>query len=90
MAKHKCRNAFRGEGANGGCYFEIEGADQEAMLEVGWSCVHVHSGSIPVTWLSELIAIATAHPEGIPGFLREHDYGQPSYALMCDPERKGA
>lgn len=81
-------NLFRGEGARGGCFFEIEESEQEgrADLKVGWSCVIVHDKEIPITWLSELIAIATAHEGGIEGFLREHDYGDPSYALMCDPE----
>lgn len=88
MAKHECPNSFAGEGANGGCHFEIEQGDKEgtAFLHVGWSCVRVHDDDIPITWLAELIAIATAHKGGIAGFLREHDYGGPSYALMCDPE----
>ena len=87
MAKHKCINRFDGEGANGGCYFEIERSNKEdiAILNVGWSNVVVYNGEIPVTWLSELVAIATAHVGGIDGFLKEHDYGQPSYALMCNP-----
>lgn len=80
-------NQYMGQGANGGCIFEIEGTDEsgEADLTVGWSSVIVHRGPIPVTWLAELIAIASGHPEGIAGFLKQHDYGQPSYALMCDP-----
>ena len=80
---------FCGEGARGSCFFEIRKADtdEHAILDVGWSCVHVHSGEIPITWLSELIAIATAHKEGIAGFLKQHDYGLPSYALMCNPDR---
>ena len=79
--------SYFGEGANGGCYFEIEPAHKEghANLRVGWSCVGVHNGDIPVTWLSEVIAIATEHKGGIAGFLRDH-YGEESYALMCDPE----
>ena len=40
-----------------------------AELEVGWSCVHVHKGEIPITWLAEIIAIATGHEGGIVGFL---------------------
>ncbi len=87
MMKHKCENRFRGEGARGGCYFEIEqgSKDDTAILDVGHSCVIVHNREIPVTWLSELVAIANAHNGGIGGFLKEHDYGKPSYALMCDP-----
>ncbi len=87
MGKHKCENRFGGKGANGGCYFEIGQGSKEdtAGLHVGWSSVIVHQKEIPITWLSELIAIATAHDGGIEGFLKEHDYGQPSYALMCDP-----
>ena len=87
MAKHVCVNRFDGEGANGGCYFEIEHSTKEdiAILGVGWSCVVVHRDEIPITWLSELIAIASAHVGGIEGFLKEHDYGKPSYALMCNP-----
>jgi hypothetical protein len=82
-------NNFSGDGANGGCFFQIESDGMQegaAFLEVGWSCVHVYRGLIPITWLAELIAIATAHEGGIAGFLREHDYGDPSYALMCDPK----
>ena len=89
MAKHTCRNYFHGEGARGGCYFEIDATDKEGMaqLDVGWSCVVVHRKEIPVTWLSELIAIATEHKDGIAGFLKDHQdrTGQESYALMCDP-----
>lgn len=88
MSKHVCANRFIGEGANGGCFFEIESSlkkPEYALLDVGWSCVLVHRGEIPITHLAELVAIATAHAGGIPGFLREHDYGGPSYALMCDP-----
>lgn len=86
MAKHSCPNRFHGEGARGGCYFEIESdeADGVAQLGVGWSCVVVHSGPIPVSWLSELVAIATGHKGGIAGFLQEHNYGG-GYALQVDP-----
>jgi len=85
MAKHVCRNAYHGEGARGGCFVEIEQTDREgfAVLDVGWSCVIVHRGEIPVSWLSEIIAIATGHKGGIAGFLAEHNYGG-GYALMCD------
>lgn len=90
MPKHQCANRYIGEGARGGCYFEIRGSDlpEHAELDVGWSCVVVHRGAIPVTWLSEIIAIATNHEGGIPGFLRAHNHetGGYSYALMCDPE----
>ena len=77
---------FAGEGANGGCYFEVERGTGEdtAFLRVGWSCVKVHDGEVPITWLAEIIAIATTHDGGIAGFLKEHDYGSPSYALMCN------
>jgi hypothetical protein len=89
MAKHKCPNAFHGDGARGACYFEIETGDREGVvnLGVGWSCVRVHDGAIPVSWLAELIAIATAHNGGIAGFLKEQKYGgsEHSYALECDP-----
>ena len=86
--KHVCPNSFAGEGAKGGCYFEIqaEGGASVANLGVGWSCVVVHDGPIHVTWLAELIAIATGHKGGIKGFLEEQRYGGDSYALMCDPE----
>ncbi len=88
MAKHQCPNRFHGEGAKGGCFFEIEfsGTEGIALLDVGWSCVIVHSKEIPVTWLSEIIAIATSHKDGISGFLAEHNYGG-GYALVCDPRR---
>jgi hypothetical protein len=88
-SKHKCPNRFAGQGARGGCYFEISESEKDefAELDVGWSCVVVHRRAIPVTWLAEIVAIATAHDGGIAGFLREHDYGSPSYALMCDPEQ---
>lgn len=88
--KHECPNRYHGEGAKGGCYVEVEGAGIEgyAQLDVGWSCVVVHQGAIPVSWLSEVIAIATGHNGGIPGFLAEHRYGGgQSYALMCDPPK---
>jgi hypothetical protein len=86
MSKHQCPNRYAGEGARGGCFFEIDhaGADT-ADLRVGWSCVIVHSGPIPVTWLSEIIAIATSHKGGVKGFLEEHNYGG-GYALQCDPQ----
>lgn len=86
MAKHLCPNSFAAEGARGGCYFEIDAdkRDGPANLRVGWSCVVVHDGEIPVTWLSEVIAIATAHEGGIAGFLKHHNYGG-GYALQCDP-----
>jgi len=85
-AKHICANAFNGEGANGGCFFEIEATERNniASLRAGWSCVIVHDGEIPVTWLSEIIAIATGHEGGIAGFLKQHNYGG-GYALVCDP-----
>lgn len=87
MVKHVCRNRYGGDGAKGACYFEIEETDTEGIvaLDVGWSCVGVHRGNIPVSWLSELIAIATAHKDGVAGFLREHEISGESYALMCDP-----
>lgn len=59
-----------------------------AYLDVGHSCVIVHDGEIPISWISELIAIATLHKDGIAGFLNEHGLaGDPSYALMCDPPK---
>lgn len=87
MAKHVCTNRYAGEGARGGCFFEVEPSEtpEMAMLRVGWSCVIVHDKEIPVTWLSELLAIATGHKGGIAGFLDEQRYGGESYALMCDP-----
>lgn len=86
MAKHKCPNEFRGEGANGGCYFEIsENEDGHPTVDVGWSCIVVHDKPMPITWLAEVIAIATAHSDGVAGFLAENNYGGPSYALACDP-----
>ncbi len=88
---HVCPNRFAGDGAKGGCYFEIQPAETEgrAQLNVGWSCVVVHNKEIPVSWLSELVAIATAHEGGIAGFLKQHSYGgEESYALMCDPVRQ--
>lgn len=89
MAKHVCPNRYAGDGARGGCYFEIEPSETEerAILRAGWSCVVVHDGEIPITWLSELIAIATGHERGIAGFLAEHNYGG-GYALQCDPATK--
>ena len=89
-AKHVCANKFAGEGARGGCFFVISPGDkpETAFLDVGWSCVVVHQKDIPISWLSEIIAIATSHKDGIPGFLREHHYGDSDkgYALMVDPE----
>lgn len=86
MAKHTCQNRYQGDGARGGCYFEIEASEKDgvAQLDVGWSCVVVHRAEIPVTWLSEVIAIATGHKGGIAGFLAEHNCGG-GYALDCDP-----
>lgn len=84
---HVCENEYRAEGARGGCYFEISQSQtnpEVARLNVGWSCVVVHQKEIPVSWLSELLAIATAHKDGVAGFLAEHNYGG-GYALMCDP-----
>ncbi|WP_448043748.1 hypothetical protein [Bradyrhizobium liaoningense] len=91
MAKHQCPNAFAQEGAKGACFFEIEpsgGAEGRAMVRVGWSCVIVCDQEVPISWLSELVAIATGHNGGIAGFLAEHRYGGDSYALMVDPPRK--
>jgi len=87
MPKHECKNEFRKDGANGACYFEITDTEKEgiAFLDVGWSCVIVHRKEIPISHLAEIIAIATAHKDGIAGFLRETKYGGDSYALMCDP-----
>lgn len=84
---HQCPNRYHGSGARGACYFEIDASDKEeiARLNVGWSCVVVHQRDIPVSWLAEVIAIATAHQGGIAGFLAEHQYSGESYALMCDP-----
>jgi hypothetical protein len=84
----KRENRFAGEGANGGCFFEINSEREGvAHLTVGWSCVIVHDAEIPVTWLSEIMAIATGHSGGIAGFLREHEGAiGGGYALMCDPE----
>lgn len=80
-------NFYAGEGANGGCFFEIADSDkpQHARLCVGWSCVIVHDEEIPVTWLSEIIAVAKDHEGGIAGFLLAHGEG---YALACDPPPK--
>lgn len=88
MANHQCPNRYYGEGARGGCYVDIEAGCTEGMvaLDVGWSCVIVHRGEIPVTWLSELVAIATGHKDGIAGFLAEHNYGG-GYALQVDPPK---
>lgn len=72
ITKHKCANTYSGEGAKGGCYFNIIRSDVEGLahLDVGWSCVRVYDKPIPITWLSEIIAIATAHEGGIAGFLK--------------------
>jgi hypothetical protein len=89
MEKHKCENRFGGDGARGGSFFEIDSPNYEhgkANLRVGHSCVIVHDAEIPITWLAELVAIATEHKDGIKGFLAEHSWGGDSYALMCDPE----
>ncbi len=90
--KHVCPNQYAGEGARGGCYFEIAAGEKDefANLDVGWSCARVHNGEIPVSWLSEVIAIATAHKGGVAGFLAEHQYGGQSYALMCNPVKEKA
>jgi hypothetical protein len=77
-------NEFHGEGARGGCYVEIHNHDGPVHLGVGWACVRVHDGPIPVSWLAEIIAIATAHKGGIQGFLEAHVYGG-GWALMVDP-----
>jgi hypothetical protein len=89
MAKHVCPNRFSGEDARGGCFFEIEPGEVEgmALLRAGWSCVIVHDAEIPVSWLSEVIAIATGHKDGVAGFLAEHNYGG-GYALAVDPPIK--
>lgn len=86
---HVCPNRFAGEGARGGCFFEIEPSEKEGIvnLDVGWSCVDVHRGEIPVSWLSEIIAIATGYPGGVAKFLADQRYGGDSYALMCDPPK---
>lgn len=83
---HVCKNEFSGEGARGGCLIEVAPSAmvEHAELRVGWSCVIVHDGTIPITWLSEVIAIASGHKDGIGGFLRDHNYGG-GYALKCDP-----
>lgn len=91
MAKHKCPNRFGGEGARGGSFFEIDSEGYEvgrANLRVGHSCVIIHNKEIPITWLAELVAIATEHEGGVAGFLREHNWSGNSYAMMCDPDGK--
>lgn len=90
MPKRSRPNRYSGEGAKGGCYFSIEETGEEgiARLDVGWSCVVVHDAEIPVTWLAEVVAIATAHKDGVAGFLAEHAYGG-GYALVCDPKKEG-
>lgn len=90
MAKKINRiNAYFGEGGNGGCFFQIADGDkpQHVLLRVGWSCVIVHDDDkeIPVTWLAEVISIATSHKGGIVGFLEEHNQ---EYALVCDPPKE--
>lgn len=86
MAKHQCPNRFGQEGAKGACFVEIEQGEKEgiANLKVGWSCVIVHNKEIPVSWLSEIIAVATGHAGGIAGFLAEHNCGG-GYALKNNP-----
>lgn len=87
MAKHVCPNNFHAEGARGGSFIECYPGDlpETIRLRVGHSCVIVHDKDIPTTWLAEVIAIATEHDGGIAGFLRAHDWGGDSYALMCNP-----
>lgn len=88
MAKQVRENKFGGEGARGGSFFEIDSPNYEhgkANLRVGHSCVIVHDAEIPITWLAELIAIATEHKDGIGGFLADYRWSGSSYALMCDP-----
>ncbi len=88
MGRHVCLNRFGGDGARGGSFFEIESPNYEhgtAALKVGHSCVVVHDAEIPITWLAEIIAIATGHKGGIAGFLKDHAWSGDSYALMCDP-----
>lgn len=58
------------------------------MVKAGWSCVIVCDQEIPISWLSEIIAIATHHEGGIAGFLKTQQYGGDSYALMCDPPKE--
>lgn len=86
MVKHVCRNGFVGEGAKGACFIDIEPGETENLvrLKVGWSCVIVHDKEIPVSWLSEVIAIASGHAGGITGFLAQHNCGG-GYALEVDP-----
>jgi hypothetical protein len=88
MPKHQCANRFQGEGAKGACLVEIEPGASEGMahLVVGWSCVYVHQQDIPISWLSEIIAIASGHQGGISGFLAEHKCGG-GYALVVDPPK---
>ena len=92
MAKHKCRNEFRGEGARGGSDVTITQSNKEgvALVDVGHSCVVTHAKYMPVTWLAEIITIAADHEGGVEGFLKAHgvmgdDDSHGSYALMCDP-----
>lgn len=90
MPKHKCLNQYRGDGARGACYLELDPAEEEGKvhLGVGWSCVVVYQSAkpVPISWIAEVIAIATDHEGGIEGFLRENHYGgSESYALEVDP-----
>lgn len=91
---HVCPNRFHAEGARGGAYIEVdeyECPEGHIRLDVGWSCVVVHSDNVPVpvTWIAEVIAIATAHKGGIAGFLAEQGYGGgESWALAVDPPPK--
>lgn len=91
--KHKCENAYRGEGARGGSYVDIRATNIEnvVFVDVGHSCVVFHNKPIPVTWLAEVIAIAAQEEGGIEGFLKKHgicgnDDSFNSYALACDPK----
>jgi hypothetical protein len=93
MRKHRCKNEYRGEGARGGCFVQVTASTKEgiALLDVGHSCVVVHNKFIPVTWIAEVVAIASLHDGGIEGFLKANglagdDSSYNSYALMCDPK----
>ena len=92
MVKHnKCPNQFHRDGAKGDSYFEISSDRSKegyANLSVGHLCVVVYDAEIPITWLAEIVAIASEHKGGIAGFLREHRWSGDSYALLCDPELK--
>lgn len=83
---------YSGDGAKGACYVDIEYLREGvAHLEVGWSCVVVYNQDIPVSWLAEVIEIASSHEGGVEGFLSEHGKGgsdngdNDSYALWVDP-----